>query len=253
MKTIIKKLGLATLLGGALLSCTEELPGVGSIEDLTPPSADFTYKASQTEFRDIEFTNTSISAGIFAWDFGDGGTSEDKNPVHTFSGEGTFEVSLTAKDGNDVTSDTTITVVVVDELVPEFQCPSFECSDRSVWGSFSGSGSPTPPDESTGAKIGNDSQYLDQTIRVTGGIEYRVSFWYVSKSGGTSAGKLVMEDPDNSITFVDEDLPLSASSSDYEQKSYIIKMDAATTQLRFAMNFGDVETRYDLVEIKKID
>ncbi|OHX64088.1 PKD domain-containing protein [Flammeovirga pacifica] len=253
MKTIIKNLGLTTLISCCIFACTEELPGVGSIEDLTPPSANFSYKSSLEDYREIEFTNTSISAGIFEWNFGDGATSTDKNPAHVFSGEGTFEVSLVAKDGNNITSDTTITVAVVDELIPEFQCKSFECSDRSVWGSFSGSGSPTPPDESTGAKLGNDSQYLDQTIKVSGGVTYNVSFYYVSKAGGTSAGRLLMEDPDNSINFFDEDIPTSTSSSEYQRASYVVETKANTSQLRLSINFGDIETRFDLVEIKKVD
>ncbi|NLR94319.1 PKD domain-containing protein [Flammeovirga agarivorans] len=253
MKSFLKYIGMASALGMTLFACTEELPGVGSIPDLTPPSADFSYKATQEDYREVAFTNTSISAGIFEWNFGDGGTSDEKDPVHMFPGEGEYDVVLKVKDGNDLSSDTTITVAIVDEFVPEFQCNSFECDDRSVWGSFSGSGSPTPPDQDTGAKIGNDGQYLDQTIKVTGGVTYNVSFHYVSKAGGTSAGELLMEDPDNGITFVDESLPLTENSSEYVYTSYVIETASNTTQLRFSMNFGDVETRYDLVEIKKVD
>ncbi|NME69273.1 PKD domain-containing protein [Flammeovirga aprica] len=252
MKSFLKYIGLTGALSAALFACTDELPGVGSIEDLTPPSADFSYKSSTESFKEILFTNNSISAGVFEWDFGDGSTSDDRDPIHIYPGEGSYTVKLVAKDGNDLTSDTTITVEIVDELIPEFQCKSFECSDRSVWGSFSGSGSPTPPDESTGAKLGNDSQYLDQTIAVTGGVTYNVSFHYVSKTSGSSAGKLLMEDPDNGIKFVDESIPLTSNSSEYVYKSYIVETTNNTSQLRFNLTFEGTEARFDLVEIKKV-
>ncbi|MBD0403093.1 PKD domain-containing protein [Flammeovirga sp. EKP202] len=253
MKSFLKYIGLAGALSAALFACTEELPGVGSIEDLTPPSADFTYKSSTESFKEILFTNNSISAGEFEWDFGDGNASDERNPTHTYPGEGSFTVKLVARDGNNLTSDTTITVEVVDELVPEFQCKSFECSDRSVWGSFSGSGSPTPPDESTGAKLGNSSQYLDQTIAVTGGVTYNVSFHYVSKNSGTSAGALLLEDPDNEIKFVDENIPMTDNSSEYVYISYIVETANNTSQLRFSLNYVDTEARFDLVEIAKVE
>ncbi len=47
----------------------------------------------------VSFTNASRNAQSFVWDFGDGKTSTDKNPVHKYSKYGTFKVTLTAKNG----------------------------------------------------------------------------------------------------------------------------------------------------------
>jgi len=44
----------------------------------------------------VTFTNQSVNATSFAWDFGDGNTSILENPTHTYAAEGTFTVSLTA-------------------------------------------------------------------------------------------------------------------------------------------------------------
>ncbi|AZQ62762.1 PKD domain-containing protein [Flammeovirga pectinis] len=237
-----------------MTACTEELPGVGSIPDLTPPSADFSYKSSIANFKQVDFTNLSISAGNFTWDFADGTTSEEQDPSHVFAGEGSYDVMLKATDGNGVQSDTVITVSIVDELVPEFACNSFECSDRSVWGSFSGSGSPTPPDGDTGAKLQSATHVLDQTIKVTGGVTYNVSFHYVSaSSSGTSCGQFLLEDPDNGVTFVEEGIELTPNASDYVYKSFVINTEVNTENLRFYLLPGDVTGRYDLVEIKKVD
>ena len=46
------------------------------------------------------FTNSSIGGAQFTWDFGDGTTSTDENPVHTFTTPGTYTVRMIASDPN---------------------------------------------------------------------------------------------------------------------------------------------------------
>ncbi|MFH2142570.1 MAG: C25 family cysteine peptidase [Bacteroidota bacterium] len=53
----------------------------------------------------VTFTNTSTNATSYLWDFGDGTTSTDENPVHTYTVLGNYTVTLTADNGvcgNDV-------------------------------------------------------------------------------------------------------------------------------------------------------
>lgn len=54
----------------------------------------------------------------YAWDFGDGNTSTDANPLHTYTSTGTFNISLTVTDNDGLTGTTTstanITTVSVD-------------------------------------------------------------------------------------------------------------------------------------------
>ena len=57
------------------------------------PNASFTYVL---DGRTATFTNTSQYADSYAWDFGDGSTSTEENPTHTFANDGNFTVSLTA-------------------------------------------------------------------------------------------------------------------------------------------------------------
>ena len=54
----------------------------------------------------ISFSNTSQGDGLsYLWNFGDGGTSTDANPTHTFNA-GAWEVTLTVtnENGTDVSS-----------------------------------------------------------------------------------------------------------------------------------------------------
>ncbi len=75
---------------------------------ILPPVAGFS--ANPSGNLTVQFTDTSTSSngGItaWAWNFGDGGTSTDKNPTHTYGQPGNFTVSLTVSDsgGNNATS-----------------------------------------------------------------------------------------------------------------------------------------------------
>lgn len=57
------------------------------------PSANFTSAPSGLT---VTFTNTSTNAATYLWDFGDGQTSTEKNPVHTYATPGTKAVKLSA-------------------------------------------------------------------------------------------------------------------------------------------------------------
>lgn len=42
----------------------------------------------------VKFVNTSSHAKFYLWDFGDGSTSTDENPVHTYTADGNYTVQL---------------------------------------------------------------------------------------------------------------------------------------------------------------
>jgi len=59
----------------------------------------------------VEFTDSSTNADSVLWNFGDGNTSSERNPIHNYSSNGTFVVTLTAYNQFGENS-TTQTVVV---------------------------------------------------------------------------------------------------------------------------------------------
>jgi len=71
-----------------------------TVEDpvIPPPVAVFTPNQTQVNVSSpVQFSNQSTGQITgYVWDFGDGQTSIDKNPIHVFTNAGTFTVKLTA-------------------------------------------------------------------------------------------------------------------------------------------------------------
>ena len=62
---------------------------------------------------EVAFTNQSLNADSWLWDFGDGQTSTLENPVHAFSASGSYTVKLTATNTGSGLSDVATFAVVV--------------------------------------------------------------------------------------------------------------------------------------------
>jgi PKD repeat protein len=64
------------------------------------PAAGFTGKPTTGKVPlTVAFTDTSgYYPTAWAWDFGDGKTSTEKNPSHTYTSAGTYTVTLVAKN-----------------------------------------------------------------------------------------------------------------------------------------------------------
>jgi PKD repeat protein len=98
MKNYLKIVFTFFLLAVAFSSCKKE----------DPPKADFIYTS---DVLTVTFENLSLRANSYLWDFGDGNTSTEENPVHVYTDGGTFTVSLKATgDGGSNTYEEDITL-----------------------------------------------------------------------------------------------------------------------------------------------
>jgi hypothetical protein len=78
------------------------------------PEAHFYTDTIQPEVgQEVFFTNDSHNAVDFEWDFGDGFISNDENPSHSYSGTGTFEVTLIAISRNGLEDKAKLTLEVM--------------------------------------------------------------------------------------------------------------------------------------------
>ncbi len=60
----------------------------------------------------VTFDNGTKNADTYSWDFGDGGTSTDQNPVHDYTATGTYTVTLSTSNNNKCFSSLTLTDVI---------------------------------------------------------------------------------------------------------------------------------------------
>ena len=79
------------------------------------------------EFGEVTFRNKSFNATEYLWDFGDGNTSTEKDPIHSYLNIGNYNVTLTVSDG--ITSDDFTLLVVIGQVFPQnltqLQVPPF--------------------------------------------------------------------------------------------------------------------------------
>lgn len=94
----IKNLAVLTLALVALASCVEKDPSYGNFPG---KDVDFTYSVDGDQYTidfyvvsTIQFTNTSAKQGAVRWDFGDGETSTEQNPLHKYDKAGVYKVTL---------------------------------------------------------------------------------------------------------------------------------------------------------------
>jgi len=103
--------------------------GKKPVPRLRPPEADFTAEpVSGMAPLSVQFTDQSKGEIIgWAWDFGDGVTSVEQHPNHTYADTGTYTVSLTVFNaaGSNTTSKVNLVTIypIIEEWYPEDVLP----------------------------------------------------------------------------------------------------------------------------------
>ena len=101
-----------------LFSCTEEIEGEDTIVIPPSPIAAFTEVVDVTDYRTYIFTDRSTNASTYAWDFGEGSSSTDAEPTHSFAQAGSYNVLLTVSNGSETTDTVEKTIVVTNPEAP---------------------------------------------------------------------------------------------------------------------------------------
>ena len=97
--------------------CRDSLT-ISNLIRVKPPIARFGYETTCVNRLQFNFLDSSVGAGSWFWDFGDGTTSTQQNPVHVFPGFNSYNVSLTVT--NDTCSHTYTRLVRVINESPDF-------------------------------------------------------------------------------------------------------------------------------------
>ncbi|TRX60187.1 PKD domain-containing protein [Fulvivirga sp. M361] len=82
----------------AELALADIVPGVDVIFQVRVNEQDLAPEQALLVGGPVQFRNTSQAGNDFRWDFGDGGSSEQANPIHSFQLPGRYVVGLSAQD-----------------------------------------------------------------------------------------------------------------------------------------------------------
>ncbi|MFR9166117.1 MAG: PKD domain-containing protein [Dysgonomonas sp.] len=95
MKSIFNYIALSVLVLFLATSCEND----ADIHTFPDPDINFSFRDTYTSdyfiWSDIQFTNSSVKKGSPTWDFGDGTTSNEENPIHSYNEPGVYNVKLT--------------------------------------------------------------------------------------------------------------------------------------------------------------
>ncbi len=119
-----------TLITENSFGCTDTI-----VQQLTvnpSPLASFVIPPLICEQEDITINNTSLNAASYTWDFGDGNTSPDINPVHTYSTAGTYTITLIAQNSFGCTDTIVQQLTVSPSPVASFTIPPLVCEQEHI-------------------------------------------------------------------------------------------------------------------------
>lgn len=168
-----------SLIALLMVSSCEEEDAFG--DKPLPPVADFTYSADPDDSFTIRFTNTSLNADSYLWEFGDGSTSTEASPTHTFGVSGSHDVKLTIQSADN--EDHIVKPVQIESPGGVPTGPNMlkgaDMSDESVWTIGKNSESDPMMDYEFGAstlswsaKQSGQQMHIWQAVQLEAGTKY---------------------------------------------------------------------------------
>lgn len=135
----------------------------------SPPTANFVSSATVSCNGEVSFSDQSINgATSWLWDFGDGNTSTDQNPTHTYQNEGAYSVSLTATNGFGSDAVSFNNLIVVDRPDGPSAVGAFGCSAGLLSLAANGSGTLRWYDQASGgSQLGTGSTFVTPNLSST--------------------------------------------------------------------------------------
>jgi PGF-pre-PGF domain-containing protein len=108
----------------------------------------------------VAFTDSSTGATSWAWDFGDGGSSTERNPTHTYSSAGNYNVNLTVSNETETASKVSTISILEESSSSDSSGGSSDSSSdgSSHHSSDGGGGSVGSPEPAKNVQVKENSQ-----------------------------------------------------------------------------------------------
>ncbi|MCB5266111.1 MAG: choice-of-anchor D domain-containing protein [Candidatus Cloacimonetes bacterium] len=152
----------------------------------------------------VNFSDTS-KEGIIAWnwDFGDGSTSQDRNPSHVFAAEGTYAIELSVSDGihyDTVSQDVQVSahamLACADTLVYDFGIEYIGHTSEAVTLTLRNSGADTLYFNDIGWQIGDmcfQFSFNNPAALILPGETTNIDLWFQPNQVGVFSDSLIIE------------------------------------------------------------
>jgi gliding motility-associated-like protein len=137
-----------SLIVTSALGCKDTVELPAPLNVLPPPVASFGFTTNCFS-NEIDFTQSSVGASTYLWNFGDTTTSLDASglpsPSYTYPDSGNYTVTLIVNPGTTCSGTQTQTIHLNPPLIPDFTAPPGECLYNNSFnltpgGSYEGNG-----------------------------------------------------------------------------------------------------------------
>ncbi|MDO6760484.1 PKD domain-containing protein [Tamlana sp. 2_MG-2023] len=236
---------------------------------------DFTFVVNKLT---VDFTDASLLATSHSWDFGDGNTSTDLNPTHTYANNGTYDVTLTTTNDAGVSKSKTQTVpvggiqptvaaVIANGSIDEFT--AFKDDNNDAWETDppnslkDGTASPYTWENSGlkslgkkaagitssshtgdyGLKFDSDDRRAYQPFEVEVGVEYTISMFVKTESPDDFTIYMLnneVQDETDLAGNSDEVFVVSGNTNTYTEYTFTF-IPTTTTAVFYAVPFSGVD------------
>lgn len=197
-----------------------------------------------TTFTDKSIVSTGQTISKWAWDFGDGQTSTDQNPTHTYAAAGNYTVNLSVTGSSGCTSAATPQTVHVSALPKAvFNISSTYCDTKDVTfnpaASTAGEGTILSyqwdfGDGNTATRTNNSAFTLQYAKAGT----YTINLTVTNTNGCTNKSSITITiHPLPVANFTLPDVCLADASAQFTNASTIV--DGSDAELTYVWNFGD--------------
>lgn len=188
----------------------------------------------------INFTNNSTGPGTISWlwDFGDGSTSTDQNPAHTYNTAGNYTVML-ATTSSIGCSDTmrSATPVAIGGITTSFTVPAEVCANSTV--SFTNTATPAPVRSNWNFGDAGTSTLINPTHAYSTPGTYSIKLYNTYSNCIDSASQTILVHP---LPVADFNAPATISCQPPLTVNF---QNLSTGSVSWIWDFGDGSTSSD--------
>ncbi|GAB4017948.1 PKD domain-containing protein [Spirosoma koreense] len=121
LPNLLKRFASCLLVTFSLISCkNDDFPVIRfSVDYVSPNESNTLYRGQRPTYIPLKIRNVSFDADTYKWDFGNGSTSTEKEPVITYKKSGVYTITVTATNSTGRQQTSTRSIKIVDRVLKQ--------------------------------------------------------------------------------------------------------------------------------------